>query len=106
MSLEHNAILQARRTMLRHAEAHEADQAQLHCTMNQLFHSAMIDACLMACILAGNPSDALLKCRLALQQLRPDCLPLFLQQSQYDYIALLLEELSLSLSSAPILSRF
>lgn len=84
---EHTAILQAHRTMQRHAEARAIDQAQLHYTATQLFHWAMSNAYLMAYILAEIRGDASPEFQQGLQLLHLDCLRQSHPLSQYERIA-------------------
>lgn len=94
---EHNATLQAHRAMLRRAEARAIDQARLHYTMSQLYHSAMLNAYWMAYTLAETRADEWRECRLALLQSHRDYLPLFRQRLLYANIDRQLEAWSLFL---------
>jgi hypothetical protein len=105
MFLEHIAILQAHHTTQPHVAGLAIGQAQLRYTACQLLHLAMLDACLMAYILACNRADVSQECLLGLRQLHLDYLLRFPQQSLYDYIARQLAELSHMQSSEPIQPR-
>lgn len=83
MSLAHNAISQVHLAMQRHAEARAIDQAQLHYTAYLLCHWAIVDACLIACILAESRGDEWPEFPQVPQRLRLDYLQPSHPQSLY-----------------------